>query len=189
MFEDGTWKREIGKKDQIITLTTKKLSEMQSKFDQQVASFATQIKKEITPISTSNQDRESRRPKRAPYKVAAWRLVKKEDNIIVNGRDFHWCTGDHYSGGVKHNRMYANYKSSDHNAGAIALTTQKQIRNLGKHPMKVLVLQQHQYQLKNLHSMTNFEMHFVPKQVFLLKLLIVSGKVPKETSRSESRVE
>ena len=41
MFEDGTWKREIGKNDQIITLTTK-LTEMQAKFDQQVASFATQ---------------------------------------------------------------------------------------------------------------------------------------------------
>jgi hypothetical protein len=41
MFEDGTWKREIGEKDQIIALTTK-LTEMQAKFDQQVASFATQ---------------------------------------------------------------------------------------------------------------------------------------------------
>jgi hypothetical protein len=41
MFEDGTWKREIGKKDQIIALTTK-LTEMQAKFEQQVAAFATQ---------------------------------------------------------------------------------------------------------------------------------------------------
>ena len=41
MFEDGTWKREIGEKDQIIVLTTK-LTEMQAKFDKQVASFATQ---------------------------------------------------------------------------------------------------------------------------------------------------
>ena len=55
MFEDSTWEREIGKKDQIIALTTK-LSEMQSKFNQQVASFATQAKKEITPTPASNQD-------------------------------------------------------------------------------------------------------------------------------------
>jgi hypothetical protein len=55
MFEDGTWKRKIGEKDQIIALT-RKLSEMQSKFDQQVASFATQAKKEITPTPASNQD-------------------------------------------------------------------------------------------------------------------------------------
>jgi hypothetical protein len=40
MFEDGTWNREIGEKDQIIALTTK-LTEMQAKFDKQVASFAT----------------------------------------------------------------------------------------------------------------------------------------------------
>jgi hypothetical protein len=55
--------------------------------------------------------------------------------------------------------------------------------------MKVLVLQQHQYLLKNWHLMTNFEMHFIPKQAFLLMLLIVSGKMPREMSRSESRVE
>jgi hypothetical protein len=89
---------------------------MQSKFNQQVASFATQTKKEITPNPTSNQDGGSRCPKRAPYTVAAWHLVKKEDNIIVNGRDLHWCTGYHYSGDVKHNGMYANHKSSDHDA-------------------------------------------------------------------------
>jgi hypothetical protein len=40
MFEDGTWKQEIGEKDQIIALTTK-LTEMQAKFKQQVALFAT----------------------------------------------------------------------------------------------------------------------------------------------------
>jgi hypothetical protein len=73
--------------------------------------------------------------------------------------------------------------------GARALTQQKQIRILGKHPMKVLVLQQHQYLLKNWHSMTNFKMHFVPKQAFLLKLFIVSRKMPREMSRSTSRVE
>ncbi len=41
MFEDGTWTWEIGEKDQIIALTTK-LTEMQAKFEQQVAFFATQ---------------------------------------------------------------------------------------------------------------------------------------------------
>jgi hypothetical protein len=85
MFEDGTWKREIGKKDQIITLTTK-LTEMQATFDHQVASFATQAKKEITPTPASNQDGGLCRPKKAPYTVIAWCLVKKEDNITVNGR-------------------------------------------------------------------------------------------------------
>jgi hypothetical protein len=29
-----------------------------------------------------------------PYTVAAWRLVKKEENVTVNGKDYHWCTGD-----------------------------------------------------------------------------------------------
>ncbi len=49
-----------------------------------------------------------------PYTVAAWRLVKKEDKLTVNGKDYHWCTSNHYSSIVKHNRMYADHKSNDH---------------------------------------------------------------------------
>jgi hypothetical protein len=40
MFEDGTWKQEIGEKDQIIALTTK-WTEMKATFKQQVVLFAT----------------------------------------------------------------------------------------------------------------------------------------------------
>jgi hypothetical protein len=43
--------------------------------------------------------------------------------------------------------------------------------------------------LRNLLSMTNFAMHFVLKLVSPLKKLIESGRMPRETSRSESRVE
>ncbi len=113
MFEDGTWKQEIGEKDQIIALTTKS-TKMQAKFEQQVASFATQAtnNKENNPAPKS--DAGSSRSKKAPYTVAAWRLVKKEDKVTVNGKDYFWCTGDHYSGGEKHNGMYADHKSADH---------------------------------------------------------------------------
>jgi hypothetical protein len=55
MLEDGAWKQELVEKDQINALTTK-LTEIQAKFDQQIASFATQTKDEkgaATP-STSN---------------------------------------------------------------------------------------------------------------------------------------
>jgi hypothetical protein len=45
MLENGTWKQELGEKGQIIALTTK-LTEIQDKFDQQIASFATQTKDE-----------------------------------------------------------------------------------------------------------------------------------------------
>ncbi len=33
----------------------------------------------------------------------------------MNGKDYFWCTGDHYSGGEKYNGMYADHKSADHN--------------------------------------------------------------------------
>jgi hypothetical protein len=118
MFEDGTWKHEIGEKDQIIVLTTK-LTEMQAKFDQQVASFATQQwggNSTNNQSSSSKSDSRSCRSKKEPYTVAAWRLIKKEDKVTVNGKEYFWCTGNHYSGGKKHNGMYADHKLCDHNS-------------------------------------------------------------------------
>jgi hypothetical protein len=55
MFEDGTWKQEIGEKDQIIALTTK-LIEMQAKIKQQVDLFTTQAtnNKENNPAPKSD---------------------------------------------------------------------------------------------------------------------------------------
>jgi hypothetical protein len=114
MFEDGTWKQEIGEKDQIIALTTK-LTEMQATFEQQVALFATQAtyNKENNPAPIS--DAGSCCSKKAPYTVAAWCLVKKEDKVTVSGKDYFWCTVDHYSGDEKHNGMYTDHKAADHN--------------------------------------------------------------------------
>jgi hypothetical protein len=43
--------------------------------------------------------------------------------------------------------------------------------------------------LRNSLLMTNFAMPFARKLVFLLKRSIESGRMPRETSRSESRVE
>jgi hypothetical protein len=81
MFEDGTWKREISEKDQIIALSTK-LTEMQAKLDQQVTAFATQQQfggnKKNNQNSKSNGG--SHLSKKEPYTVAAWRLIKKEES-------------------------------------------------------------------------------------------------------------
>ncbi len=30
------------------------------------------------------------------------------------GKDYFWCTGDNWSGGTKHNGMYADHKTCDH---------------------------------------------------------------------------
>jgi len=42
--------------------------------------------------------------------------MKKEDKVTVQGRDYFWCTDDHWSGGVKHNGMYATHKTCNHRA-------------------------------------------------------------------------
>jgi hypothetical protein len=55
MSEDGTWKREIGEKDQIIALSTK-IAELQAKHenqDKRVVPLATQAKKEPASDSTN----------------------------------------------------------------------------------------------------------------------------------------
>jgi hypothetical protein len=131
MAEDGTWKRELAEKDSIIALTTK-LTEMQAKF-KKVASFATQQASSITKENSANSapkpNGESRRSQRAPYTVAAWRLVKTEDTVTMNGNNYHWCTKDHFSGGEKYNGMYADHKPEDHDSWRKAIDDKRAKRN------------------------------------------------------------
>jgi hypothetical protein len=112
MSEDGTWKKELGEKDQIIALSTK-VMELQSKLNKQVITLATQENKEVT-LDAGGSGGGSRRGKRdGHYTVPVWHLIKKEDKVVNNGKEYYWCTGDHYSGGVKHNGMYADHKTCD----------------------------------------------------------------------------
>jgi hypothetical protein len=135
MFKDGTWKREIGEKDQIIALTTK-LTKMQAKFEQQVAAFATQQQSGRNKEKTDNSKSEggSRHGKREPYTVAAWQLIKKDDKVTVNGKEYFWCTGDHYSGGEKHNGMYADHISCDHDSWRKAIDEKRTKSNQNRKP-------------------------------------------------------
>ena len=119
MFEDGTWKREIAEKDQIIALSTK-VAELQAKLetqDKRVVALATQATKGSSNDSSTNGNTgDNRRGKRAPYTVAAWRLTKSKDKVSKNGKDYFWCTGEHWSGGQKYNGMYADHKTCDHDS-------------------------------------------------------------------------
>ena len=130
MFEDGTWNREIGEKDQIIALTTK-LTEMQAKFDKQIASFATQAAIKENPKDPAPKN-DTRRSKKEHYTVEAWRLIKKEDTVSVKGKNYFWCTGDHWSGGEKHNGMYADHKTCDHDSWRKTVDDRRVARNPGK---------------------------------------------------------
>jgi hypothetical protein len=118
MSEEGTWKREIGKKDQIIALSTK-VAELQAKLESQVnqvVALATQAKKAIaTDSNNGDEGGGTRRSKRDPYTVAGWRLTKKEDKGM-HGKDYFWCTGDNWSGSMKHNGMYADHKTCNHDS-------------------------------------------------------------------------
>jgi hypothetical protein len=57
-------------------------------------------------------------------------------------------------------------------------------RNLTRHRLNLQMIQ-----IKSLLSMTSFAVPFVLRLAFLLKQLIGSGKMLRETSRSKSRVE
>ncbi len=134
MSKDGTWKHEIGKKEQIIALTTK-VAELQMKLEKQIVSFATQAKKEITPvIDANNKIRQGK--KDGPYTVPAWCLIKKEDTVVVNGKTYHWCIGEHYSSGTKHNGMYAGHKLCDHEAWQARIDLERNARFNGRKPVK-----------------------------------------------------
>jgi hypothetical protein len=114
MSEDGTWKKDLGEKDQIIALSTK-VAELQSKLDKQVIALATKENKEVTPDAGCGGGGSCHGKRDGPYTVPAWRLIKKEEKVINNGKEYYWCTGDHYSGSVKHNGMYADHKTCNHN--------------------------------------------------------------------------
>jgi hypothetical protein len=118
MSKDRTWKRKIGEKDQIIALITK-AAKLQTKLDKQVAAFAIQAKN----CNTSNSEPDTNcgggtccGKKDEPYTVMEWILTKKEDTVTANGTMYHLCTGDQYSGGTKHNGIYADHNSCNHKA-------------------------------------------------------------------------
>jgi hypothetical protein len=119
MSKDGTWKREIDEKDQIIPLSTK-VAEIQAKLKNQVTqvvALVTQAKKEIaTDLSNEGKGSGTHCSKRDHYTVAIWRLTNKEEKVCMHGKDYFWCTGDHWSGGTKHNGMYADHKTYNHDS-------------------------------------------------------------------------
>jgi hypothetical protein len=123
MSEDGTWQCKIGEKDQIIAFTTK-VAKLQTKLDKQVVAFSTQAKSVNSPSSEINANGGKHSGKMdGPYTVAELRLTKKGDTVTSNGKMYHWCTGDHYSGGTKYNGMNADHKSCDRDAWQVRLDT------------------------------------------------------------------
>jgi hypothetical protein len=91
MFEDGTWKHKLGKKDQIIALSTK-IAELQAKIEnqsKQVTAFVTQAMKETTlNLGTEGKVGGTCCSKQDPYTVTTWHLTKMEDKVSMNGKDY-----------------------------------------------------------------------------------------------------
>ncbi len=100
------------------------------KLDKQVIVLATQEKKEVNTGVGRDSSHHGKRD--GPYTVPAWRLIEKEDKVINNVKEFYWCTGDHYSGGVKHNGMYADHKTCNHNAWRSKMDEHRTSRNKDK---------------------------------------------------------
>ncbi len=102
------------------------------KLDKQVIVLATQEKKVATPDAGVGRGSSCRGKKDGPYTVPAWHLIKKEDKVLNNGKEYYWCTGDHYSGGVKHNGMCADHKTCNHNAWRSKMDEHCTFRNKDK---------------------------------------------------------
>ena len=106
---DGTWKRELEESSQVIALATK-IDHLEKQLQNTVA-LATAINQSG---SNPNNSDGNRRSQKQPYTVKPWRLEFKGPSREVDGKTWHWCTGDHYSGGKVHNGMYSMHETKDH---------------------------------------------------------------------------
>ncbi len=189
MSEDGTWKREIGEKDQIIALSTK-VAELQAKLENQdkhVVALATQAKKEPSSVpAIEGEAGSTRHSKREPYTVAAWRLTKKNDKVCMHGKDYFGAQ--------------VIIGAAPLSTTGCMLITNRAIVNLGglawMNAKKVIIVNQKRLHLNlrklplgNLLSTINFATHSALRLAFLPKQSIKSGRMPRETSRSKSRGE
>ena len=68
------------------------------------------------PVDPVNPQTCNRNNRNTPYTITAWRLDKKGESQTNDGIEGHWCTKNHYSGGVVHNIMYARHKTYEHAA-------------------------------------------------------------------------
>ena len=101
---EGTWKKEWVKEEQIIALTT------QLKREQDKNKVLAKTPAPSAALATNTTTSEGK----SVWTVEPWRLEKKGDSITHDGKEHHWCTGDHWSGGEKHNGMYCNHKTAGH---------------------------------------------------------------------------
>ena len=67
------------------------------------------------------------------YTVKPWRLEFVGDEVNMGGTKYFWCTGDHWSGGVKHNGMYCTHKTEEHDAWRKEMDAKKSAERAAKH--------------------------------------------------------
>jgi hypothetical protein len=187
MSADGPWQHKIGEKDQIIALTTK-VAKLQMKLEKKVIAFDTQAKSVINPSSEINAN--------------SGRCCGKKTGRTLS------------QNGTSPRRKAQLLPMAKHIIGAIEIIiavaqstmecmpiTNPVIMMHGKHalmqiamlrPMKRHLTELPKLQMlppKNLLSMISCETPFAHMLVFLLKQLTGFGKIPREMSRSKSRVE
>ena len=113
LVEDGTWKKEFTDTDQIVALTTL-VSQMKFSIAKNNIALTTQTDK--PPVDSANPRTRNRKNRNTPYTFASWRLDKKGESQTKDGIEWHWCTKDHYSGGIVHTGMYARHKTYENDA-------------------------------------------------------------------------
>ena len=96
-----------------MALTTL-VSQMKASIAKNTIALTTQTSR--PPVDSANPRTGNRNNRNTPYTVAAWRLEKKGESQTKDEIEWHWCTKDHYSGGVVHNGMYARHKTYEHDA-------------------------------------------------------------------------
>lgn len=113
---EGTWAKELAENEQVIALASKieVLEQKLAAAEKRTVALGTDAKPSAT--APSADPNANRRSQKQPYTVKPWRLEFKGNTVDKNGTTYHWCTGDHWSAGIKYNGMYCTHKTEEHDA-------------------------------------------------------------------------
>jgi hypothetical protein len=130
MQDDDTWAEGIKKTDQVIALSTQ-IDSVQTQLESALAKIKKLESNNNIPASGTKPGASENGGKKELYTVEPWRLIYTTPEVCKNGQTFHFCKGDHWSAGVKHNGMYTTHKTEDHDVWRKEMDEKRRIRREG----------------------------------------------------------
>ena len=135
-------------------LLTTLVYQMKASIDKNTIALTTQTGK--PPVDSYNPRTGNFNNRNTPYNVSAWILKKKGESQTKYGIEWHWCTKDHYSGGVVHNGMYKCHKTYDMTHGEKTLMRRRLMARRPKLTQSLLQVPPQTLMQKNCHRVNHY---------------------------------